>query len=1009
MFKARIGLMACALLTASAYAQTDTVNLWRSTFVPSLPLQKSELSGLTKYKTYSVNYSQLERTLHLVPRQDVGRITTGYIFTMPNPDGVLQRFVIAESPILSEQLSKVIPSKTYRFQGIDDVYASGRLDIGENGFHAYVSSAKAGDWFINPIKRGDKSEYVSYYRKDNLTPRNFSCYTETPISATFNAANDVRAMAFGTMKTYRLAMNATYEYTQYWGGVSQANSAIVTTINTINHIYQREFAITLNIVYSNPANNSNDGFSNDDGAAMLSQNQSKLDANPGNANYDIGHVFSTGGGGIAAFKSVGISGVKGMGVTGSPTPHGDAFDIDYVAHEMGHQFGGPHTFNSTAFNCGGGNRDANNAYEPGSGSTIMAYAGICDPENVQSYSDPYFHWSSLLNIWAHRNSAASGGTEVSTGNNPPTANAGSNYTIPRETPFILQGSGSDPDSSAFLTYTWEQADLGSSTNNPSQYSTGPLFRSTKPSISQKRFFPSLNLVRSNTSSPWEKLPNVDRTMKFRFTVQDNQAEGGHYAMSETTITVSGSPFYVTAPNGGETLEGSTTVTWNVGGGSVSPNVNIYLSTDGGETWPTLLLANTPNDGSQTVNLPAINSNTCRIIVAAASSVFYDMSNSNFTVQSTTALQSVSVEKSALVGGESNTGTIKLTATAPSHTTVSVSSSNPAATVPVNVVVPSGYNQTTFNITTTVVASTQVATISAVYAGVTKTTNFSIHPAPSLKTFSISPNPVRSGGKPTATITLNGVAPVGGAKVTLSETASEFSVPTYVIIPAGESSISFPVTTLVITKEVTKPINAKYANKILTTSLTLLPFDITNISFSPANLRGGQTSTCTVKFNAPAPPGLILRIADNDARTNVPAQIAVPDGATQLDFNITSVGTPEQFQVEIKYMIGTNFTRVRYLNVYPPLNYAISLNPTAVKGGTNSTATMTILGKAYSGFTMLMSSSGPEAIVPESARFTTTASTKDIIVKTTKVATSRSRIIRSTYGSVTKAATLTINP
>ena len=264
---------------------------------------------------------------------------------------------------------------------------------------------------------------------------------------------------------YRAAVAATGEYTSFFGGTkTQAQSAIVTAMNRVSGFYEDELSVRMILVANNDqivfTNSATDPYTNNNAFAMLGQNQSTIDSIIGNANYDIGHVFSTGAGGVAGFAVVGQSGRKAEGVTGISPPTGDGFWIDYVAHEMGHQYGGSHTFNGTRGSCSGGNRSGSSAYEPGSGSTIMAYAGICGGDNLQPRSDAYFHSRSLDQIISYLDvSRPNVGTRIDTGNSIPTAEAGPNYTIPSETPFELTGAGTDADGD-LLVFNWEQRDLG---------------------------------------------------------------------------------------------------------------------------------------------------------------------------------------------------------------------------------------------------------------------------------------------------------------------------------------------------------------------------------------------------------------------------------------------------------------------------------------------------------------------------------------------------------------------
>ncbi|MCE9558329.1 MAG: hypothetical protein K8R88_05210, partial [Armatimonadetes bacterium] len=515
------------------------------------------------------------------------------------------------------------------------------------GFHSTVYSP-AGDEFIDPVVYGNQAEYFVYNRKNLRQDPNNKPICSTVGDAQISPFDDEGSGGIGTeavggtLKTYRLALNSSKEYTAVFGTIALAESAMVVAVNRVTGVYEIDFGIRLNLTYKKAYTAADAfSFSNSSGGTMLGQNQSQCDTLVGNANYDVGHVFSTGGGGVAGLGVTGTMGQKARGVTGLPSPTGDAFYIDYVAHEMGHQFGGNHTFNGIVGNCGGGNRSGGAAYEPGSGSTIMPYAGICGSDDLQAHSDAYFHAKSIEEIVTRRQLGTSGGTAVANGNIAPVVNAGAAFTIPLSTPFKLTGSATDANGDA-MTYCWEQYNLGS-TVAATNTASGVLFRSYNPTTVPYRTFPKLTTVLANSSDIWEVLPTVARTMNFRMTVRDNRAGGGENNFGAKTITVSGAAFSVTSPNTAVSWPaGSTqTVTWNKGG-TTSANVNILLSTASGTNFDTgagviTVLANTPNDGSETITVPAVAATTCRIKIEPTDNIYFDVSNVNFTI---TASQTV---------------------------------------------------------------------------------------------------------------------------------------------------------------------------------------------------------------------------------------------------------------------------------------------------------------------------------------------------------------------------------
>lgn len=608
------------------------------------------------YRTLKANIYDLQNNLLHAPFEFTDRAKNSpSVIELPSPSGALQKFSVAEYSMMEPDLSAKYPDmKTYNIKGIDDPYATGKLDITLKGFHAEILSAR-GDYFIDPYSTNEKEIYICYYKKDFVSNQSMDCVVEENLNTDFQNLNSTEGTITSgpQLRTYRLALAANYEYTLYHGGtVAAGMAAIVTAMNRVNGVYEKDLAVRMVLVSSNDLliyTTSSDPYSNNNGGSMLGQNQSNLDNVIGSANYDIGHVFSTGGGGVAGLGVVCINGQKARGVTGLPSPTGDPFYIDYVAHEMGHQYRGNHSFNSVAGSCGGGNRNGSTAWEPGSGSTIMGYAGICTGEDLQNNSDAYFHTGNFTEM-ATYTQLGNGGTcpvITNTGNTPPTVTIPSGgFTIPKSTPFVLTGSATDLENPNSLTYCWEEFDLGPAGSPTAPTGNAPIIRSVKPDTISARYIPRISRLISNTFFYGEILPTYGRSLSFRLTVRDNNAGGGGvaYEYMQFDVADSSGPFLVTLPNTNISWNSNIphTVNWNVSNTNISPvncqSVNILLSTDGGYTFPSSLASNTPNDGSEIINLPIIDNNQARIKVESVGNIFYDISNVNFIITSLSAVQ-----------------------------------------------------------------------------------------------------------------------------------------------------------------------------------------------------------------------------------------------------------------------------------------------------------------------------------------------------------------------------------
>ncbi len=554
--------------------------------------------------------------------------------TLPLPDGGEVTFALEAYDVLPADLAAKYP-QIRTFKGYNPAHPvdTGRFDLGPQGFHAMFSH-QGQMVFVEPLRNAEG--YAVYYQKD--------AHSRLEEDADKVIGADAKTLARkvqvdgNVRKRYTIAISAAGEYTRYHGGSKVlALAAITTLLNRVNEVYQRdvgaEFVLASGndaIIFTDPAS---DPFSNDDTDVDVNGLvQATAQTLPSGAlgPFDIGHVVNTGGGGLAGLGVL-CTADKSDGMTGSSDPVGDAFFIDYVAHEIGHQFGADHTFNGTTGSCGGGNRATGQAFEPGSGSSIMAYAGICGEENIQPHSDPYFHSKSIERMRAHMATVSTCGTTLPLSNNAPQAAAGSDYVIPANTPFALKGSGADLDGDTLL-YNWEQIDLGNESSNIATMvddGTRPLFRFVSPTRSTERILPSLPSLLSGTLAKGEAWPTTNRDLNFRLTVRDGQ---GGVASDDMKVQVinTGAAFRISSPLSGVTLTpgGSQSIAWDVAGTTVAPiscsKVDISVTQDEGASWTTLA-AGQPNNGAATVTLPANLTSSVRLKVACSDNIFFAIS------------------------------------------------------------------------------------------------------------------------------------------------------------------------------------------------------------------------------------------------------------------------------------------------------------------------------------------------------------------------------------------------
>lgn len=613
-------LLACTLV---AYAGWSQPAYWTPSSEPT-PGQAAIRPA--QYTGFVLDQTLLQAQLDSAPAERERK--TALRLRLPHPEGHEVTALLWKVTVLAPRLSARYPAiRTYAGHLAGDPAAPVRMDLTPRGFHLMVL-APEGSWFVDPAEPSPDALHMAYYKRHlpPPDPEAFRCAVDgEPVSAPSARG----PLPIGDeLRVYRLAVSATGEYTQYHGGTVQgALAAIATTMNRVNGVYERDVAVRMvlvdnndEIIFTDPAT---DPFTTN----AINQNQGVIDNRIGSGNYDIGHVFDRGGGGVASLRSVCTPDRKARGYTSLQIPEGDPFDIDYVAHEIGHQFGANHTQNNPC------NRVPDAAFEPGSASTIMGYAGICPP-NLQNNSDDHFHVHSIQEMIEY--SVLGFGNSCpqiqSTGNSAPRVEPGlSGLTLPIETPFELLGSAVDAEGDS-LTYCWEQYDLGPDGPPNSPIGNAPIFRSFKPTPDSFRVFPRMQTLLTGVGTIGELLPTYSRDLTFRLTVRDNR---GGLDWEEVAFEASDAagPFTVTSQASSTGWVGGrfAYVSWDVAGTNEAPigadSVSIFLSLDGGFTFPLRLVEKTPNDGTHLIRIPeTAEAQPLRVKVKGYQHVFFNIND-----------------------------------------------------------------------------------------------------------------------------------------------------------------------------------------------------------------------------------------------------------------------------------------------------------------------------------------------------------------------------------------------
>ncbi len=589
------------------------------------------------------------------------------------PSGEERIFEIEETSNFAPELAVKHPEiQTFLGVCLDDKLLSVRFDISPLGYSAtYFIHGE-----ITIVEPKDLSKNLYAVVPYNETQIGWECGSsdlKTLIDAKRRenfASNIINNGA--VLKTIRTAIATTGEFTSANGGTANALARINSLLTVVNAVYIPDLAIKFELIANNTSiiftDASTDPFTptanyspNDSQTAFDGFNSSNLLTY---GSYDIAHTIhaipttssSISSGGVAYIGVVCNNFNKALGWTQYTASNTNTSINSLVGgiltHELGHQMGANHNFNGQGGNC---TSQLGDQFEPGSGTTIMAYKGLCSSaQNLTGNKDNFFHIASLEAILYNLSFTPTCGVSTTLTNALPVVNAGGDYTVPSNTPFVLKGTASDANNDP-LSYTWEQKDAGvyndagalGQTNGVGGYPAvnskkAPLFRTKQSTTTPNRSFPDVSFVLNNANNPTdnegEDLSIANRIMTFSLTARDYKSGGGGTVSDEVIVTVDSlkGPFLITYPNTAISwgAGSSQTITWSVNNTNVlSPNIDILISTNGGTNF-TNLVSNTPNDGSEVIIVPSILTTQGRIKIVSKNSTtaeFYDIANTNFSI------------------------------------------------------------------------------------------------------------------------------------------------------------------------------------------------------------------------------------------------------------------------------------------------------------------------------------------------------------------------------------------